>query len=73
MSQWGTARPESVSDPDLDIRGGGGRSPNIILVWSYNKGGRGPPGPSPGSTIVSDFKLSKLVLLRERVVLKRKG
>ena len=54
----------SVSDPDLQIAGGGGcpdpeirggcspkkGSAHLSSVWSKNKEGRcPPPGPSPGS------------------------
>ena len=48
-----------MADPDLQIRGGGGGeggkpNPDINIrarspFWSKNKGGAGPPGPSPGS------------------------
>ena len=40
----------SVADPDLQIRGGGGGG---VSVWSKNKGEAWfPRGPSPGSTSV---------------------
>ena len=40
--------------PDPEIRGDGAVSKKIFSalwasVWSKNKGGPGPPGPSPGS------------------------
>ena len=53
-----------MPDPDLEVGGegrsssllesGGGGSPKFFSalwasVWSKNKGGLGPPGPSPGS------------------------
>ena len=52
----------TVTDPDLQIGrgGGGGRSPKTffgalrVSSWSKNKGGPGPPGPSPGSATVLD-------------------
>ena len=44
----------TVADPGLYLRGGGGHSgPEIrgdpVLVWSKNRGGVDPPGPSSGS------------------------
>ena len=47
-----------MQDLDLEIREGGGASPKKMFsalrvsVWSKNKGGAGPPGPSPGSATV---------------------
>ena len=52
-----------MADPDFQIRGGGGGGggggdkPDPVIkwgrawspFWSKNKGGPGPPGPSPGS------------------------
>ena len=45
--------------PNPEIRGGGGRSlkkfflPLRVSFWSKNKGGQGPPGPSPGTAAVN--------------------
>ena len=50
----------SDNHPDPEIRGGGGRSPKKCfsalraLVWSNNKGGPGPPGPSPKSATATN-------------------
>ena len=39
--------------------GEGGGHPDPPQVWSINKGGGGPPGPSPGSaTEKDDFSVS---------------
>ena len=54
--------PNTVADPDLQIKGGGGGGgggghpdPEIFRpVWSKNKGGAGPPGTSPRSTTAID-------------------
>ena len=66
----------AVLDPDLEIRWGGrsssplhkgGRSLKIFFsalrasVWSQNKGGAGPPGPSPRSaTVQSNYIIDYL-------------
>ena len=49
--------------PDPEIRGKGGPASKKVffgpLFWSKNKGGAGPPGPSPGSaTVVTVFSFT---------------
>ena len=51
-----------MADPDAEIRGGGdpGLKKNFFSAlwasfWSKNKGGLGPPGPSPGSATESTY------------------
>ena len=50
-----TEVPHAVTDPDLQIRGGGHPDPEVFRpVWPKNKGGAGPPGTSPRSTTAID-------------------
>ena len=46
----GRCNVPALADPDLQIGGGGAVfSAHRATVWSKNKGGAGPPGPSSGS------------------------
>ena len=66
----------AVPNPDLEIRGGGGHpDPGIsggaglqkyvsalrVSVWSKNRGGLGPPAPSPGSATALQFKYNRML------------
>ena len=69
-----------MADPDLQIRGsgeggergGGHPDPEIrgkgtlqaSVVWSKNKGGSGPPGPSPGFATVLFLYFCEFTSLR---------
>ena len=45
----GRCNVPALADPDLQIGGGAVFSALRATVWSKNKGGAGPPGPSSGS------------------------
>ena len=62
----------TVADPRLYLRGGGGRGghpdPGIrgdpVLVWSKNRGGVDPPGPSSGSATEECLRYNDRELFR---------
>ena len=60
IKHWGKQKIP-LADPDAEIRGGDpGLQKNFFSAlwasfWSKNKGGLGPPGPSPGSATESTY------------------
>ena len=59
----------TVADPGLYIRGGGGHpDPEIrgdpVLLWSKNRGGVDPPGPSSGSATEECLRYNDRELFR---------